>query len=737
MSNLSSSQIDRVLCKIKGLNNFALHGGNSDNAATREVTCELDLGLLESFDDCKFISQDMFRFALSHDDLHELKFDPLESPLAKTQFTIDNPLDAYDKILVDESLALFMRLSARDVQTAIKTELLLPQFSKLVATKQEERRKEQQDAADAARHERLKEQAARKAAKKAKKAKKAKNKKGATAEAVETAEVVETVEAAETADVVVTAAATETTAVAPEAANTEESKVETVAQTEAEAATESKAEGKSESEPERAAEEEKRDDGEVWMEEYMQQRAQTHRYAGRKINLRFIKGWNNDKSSALWTLHILHMQLGLVDDGLTDLLRDVIVYEWLDKKSVDERVALGLKREVAEQLDLDALYKDLRLSDIVILPDGKSVLWYSVDGAEAFFNDGVKGFGVDIDPPYMRDYAIGIKHVFAGKLDEHPTLKWYRTMLAHPRLKELVQDVHYCPCDNISPFTVEETSSQMNFINDGYLIFELGLNQDNNKTSRASIEVLVKERPEMSLESLVKQLERLKFEDLSDFDNLSSDIVNTIADPLVEMKNEQEQKRMQHDSEFKGYTFKDPIHRSPFTKTKLMRNYQPNIERIVISDEQISELKFILPSNLFAFKDAEDDLYQENNQSLGMVHADAVVVTLVQNGEGYDFSSIDLADCVQIPFGAHQNRDANVFNDNNLYLMLQDLGAPVPEGWDEEWKVEDAALQERRELAKAAQQEARENRQKELDAVRRKIFATRATLRKDRKKKKR
>ena len=252
-------------------------------------------------------------------------------------------------------------------------------------------------------------------------------------------------------------------------------------------------------------------------------------------------------------------------------------------------------------------------------------------------------------------------------------------MLAHEGLKSVVTGVHYTPNDNISPFSLEETSQQMTFINDAYLIFDLPL-KTSAKSQLKSLEVLVRlpESGQPNLDEVTARLNQLQEQDLSDFDQLNADIVSTIAEPIIAMKNQQEQKRCAKDPEYAGYTFKDPMHRNEFTYNRLMRQYPLNIERVVLSD---NELKFLIPTSLFAFTDKEDDKFQEHNDTLGLVHADAIVVTLVQQGSGLDFSSIDLADCVQIPFGMHQNQDASSYEDNALRELLVDLGKELPVDW--------------------------------------------------------
>lgn len=629
MSQLSSSQIDRALCKIQGLNHF------KRLADAHEITCELDLELLEKFCDFSFVSAPMLRYAVEHDELSQLQYEGIESPLAKMQLTINMPLSSMDKILVDEEVSVLCHES--HTVNSIKTEYLLPDFFKFVQGKQEAVREQEKAAAEAQRQERLKAKAERKAA--------LKNKKGGKK------------------------ADTEVEASVAEANNAEAVSAAAAANDNAEAANGTEAH-----------------EVHPWIKEYQDLRASERRYAGRKVQVHLFEDWQQNSASVLWTLTVLqHHFMMPEDDGLPDMLRDVIVYEWFDKRSVEERQALGMSATLAN-MTIEDLYSSLRLSDVVIFPDGKSVMWYSLDakGPVDVAELGIEGFGVDIDPPFMQNYATGIKHVFAGALEQHPSVKWYRELLKFEGLKDLVQSVHYTPSDNISPYSEDETSPHMIFINNGYLIFTMELTPEvNHVPENKVIEILVKETPDLSLEGVVAQLKRLKFEDFADYEQLCEDIVDTIVDPLVDMKNEQEAKRRARDEEYKTYTFKDPINRSEFTRAKLMRNFPLSIDRVVLSGE--NEIKFILQSDLFAFKDSDDDRYQGEGASLGIVHADAIVVSLELNGEGYDFSGIDLADCVQIPFGAHQNHDVDSYPEQGLSTLLSDLESPLPEGWKESW----------------------------------------------------
>lgn len=627
MSQLSSSQIDRALCKIQGFNNFK-------RMSSQELSCVLDLELLEKFSDFSFVSGTMLRCAVEHDEGSEFKYEGIESPLAKMQLTIDMPLSPLDKIIVDEDISLLCRES--HTVNSIKTEYLLPNFYKFVQEKQEAVREQEKADAETLRQERLKAKAERKAALKNKKGKK-------VAAEVDSADA----SADKSADKTTFDASAVQAQVAADGSSAKE---------------------------------------QSWIAEYQAECAAKHRYAGRKVHLHLLENWQHNASSLLWSITLLqHHFMMDEDDGLPDVLRDVIVYEWVDKRSEQERLDLGMGESLAK-MSSEELYECLRLSDVILLPDGKVVMWYSLDAKGPIADQGIEGFGVDIDPPFMQNYATGIKHVFAGSLEQHPTLQWYRKMLASKELQDLVQSVHYSPCDNISPYSEDETAPEMLFINNGYLIFVMELTPEvNHVPEKKIIEVLVKEQKGHNLESVIAQLKTLKNENFSDFEGLVNDIVDLITDPLVEMKNDQEAKRRARDEEYQSYTFKDPINRSEFTKAKLMRNFPLTIDRVVLSSEEEKEVKFILQSDLFAYKDADDDRYQGENNSLGMVHADAIVVSLGLNGEGYDFNAIDLADCVQIPFGAHKNADAEAYQENGLTDLLSDLDAPLPEGWQEAW----------------------------------------------------
>lgn len=397
-----------------------------------------------------------------------------------------------------------------------------------------------------------------------------------------------------------------------------------------------------------------------------------HRYQGRSLKVHLLEGNDGDYSSALMTLTILHNQLKVEDEGITDMMRDVFVYEWFDK--------IADKSAYKQIDDLEVLYNALQLSDIVIFPDGKSILWYEIK--DNLLGDDYSGFGIDVDPPYLSGYAVGIKHVFVGKLEQHPTSELYRQLLEHQGITKVAKSVHYCPCDNISPFDAQETSEQMIFINNGYLIFDIELNHSNEFASK-NIEVLVKAQESCDLDKLSERLVKLKENDLSSFDTLCSDIVNTIAQPIVDMKNQQEARRRSHDPEFAAYTFKDPILSSNLTVPKLLRNYPLVVERIILDKDDT--LKFLILSKLFAFTDQADNQFLESEESLGLVHADAIVVTLSQQGDGLEVTSIDLADSVQIPYGSHKNEDVESYKDNKL-LDLIAPDEPVALGWESKWQ---------------------------------------------------
>lgn len=618
LNQLTASQLNLALCQLMGLDHWQV---NSERA---EITCELNLELMEKYGDFKFVTGSMLEQALQGADLTQLDYRYPTVFGAKVQSAVVNPLDRLDKIILSPELALALENSSLSSSMGgIKSALLWPELYERYKQKLKARR--QAEAAQAEAQKAQQEQAPEQAPAEMQ---------APGAAPTESAGAAESAVGSDTA----AAAAPADAGTAPEGA--------------AEAA----------AEPSDVACED------PILQEIKDELAAKHRYQGRKVKLHFIAGWDGSAASMLWAYTIIRNQMGIVDDGLTDMLRDVIVYEWFERQSQELKASLAG--------DLDTLYQSLELSDIVFLPDGKSVLWYRL--TQPLLGE-LEGFGLDIDPPYKRNYAIGLKHVYMGKLSDHPTLKLYQAMLAHEGLKSVVTGVHYTPNDNISPFSLEETSQQMTFINDAYLIFDLPL-KTSAKSQLKSLEVLVRlpESELPNLDEVTARLKQLQEQDLSDFDQLNADIVSTIAEPIIAMKNQQEQKRCAKDPEYAGYTFKDPMHRNEFTYNRLMRQYPLNIERVVLSD---NELKFLIPTSLFAFTDKEDDKFQEHNDTLGLVHADAIVVTLIQQGSGLDFSSIDLADCVQIPFGMHQNQDASFYEDNALCELLVDLGKELPVDW--------------------------------------------------------
>lgn len=666
LSQLTPAQLSLALCKLMGLSHWQV---NSDGAA---ITCELNLELMEKYGDFKFVTGSMLEQALSDDDLSTLEYRYPTTWMNRFQAVLVNPLNRNDLIaLSPELIAALEKSPLTSGLNTIKSTDLWPQLYEAYVRKQKERALQAKEelAAQQAEAKALAEQV------------QADN---AAAEAAPAAPAAP-----------VEPAATETPVAAPEEGNAEAAE---------------------------AAEAEELGDVVVddpVLQEMQAELAAQHRYQGRKLKLHFIRGWDGKDASMLWTYSIMQYQLGVVDDGITDVMRDVIVYEWLDKQSADFKASLG-----AGACDLERLYQSLELSDIVFLPDGKAVLWYRLKEP---LIPGVEGFGVDIDPPFKRNYATGIKHVYMGKLEEHPTLVLYQAMLRHEGLKSIVTGVHYTPADNISPFSLEETSQQMTFINDAYLIFDLPLQVNSTKPSGKlkSIEVLVR-YPEggLNLDEVTARLKQLQEQDLADIEQLNVDIVNTIAEPIIAMKNQQEAKRRAHDPEYASYVFKDPIHRSEFTQARLMRQYPLTIERLILNDH---ELKFLFPTSLFAFSDKEDDKFQEHNNSLGLIHADAIVVTLTQEGSGLDFSSIDLADCVQIPFGMHQNQDVIAFDDQALTELLSALNTPVGADYHELIAAGRRKVREQRAAAASVNQVGQRAREKTKQ--------TRERLRQARKKK--
>ncbi len=161
------------------------------------------------------------------------------------------------------------------------------------------------------------------------------------------------------------------------------------------------------------------------------------------------------------------------------------------------------------------------------------------------------------------------------------------------------------------------------------------------------------------------------------------------------MKNEQEKRRRNRDPEYADYTFKDSMLPSDITVPRLLRNYKLNIERIIIDDE--NSLRFMIPTNLFAFSDKADDQFVEVTDTLGLVHADAIVVTLSVNGDGLDITSIDLADCVQIPYGSHKSAEIKAYASDIADSLMADINNALPEGWKESWQEANAKAAESRQ----------------------------------------
>ena len=653
LSQLTPSQFNLALCKLMGFSNWQV-----DAAA---ITCELNLELMEKFDDFKFVTGRMLEQALAQSDLSNVEYNYPTTFAHSNQSVLASILNRLDPIVLSPEVALACdNLPLNQNRLSVKAALLWPEVCEVYRQKFQERIKQEQAAAKEAAE---KEVAEKEAAEKEAAAKAAADAASADAAPADAA-------SAEAAPAEPTAAPQEQNEVQPalEAAAQEASEAETPEEApEQDAVTE-----------ESAATDEIPCDVVVEdpiLEEIQAQLVAQHRYQGRKVKLHFIMGWDGNDASMLWSLNTIHYQSGIVDSGLTDVLRDVFVYEWFDKQSADFKAALG-----AQSCDLDALYQSLELSDIVFLPDGKSVLWYRL--TKPLLGPTVEGFGVDIDPPFKHNYAIGVKHVFMGKLEDYPTINLYRTMLSHEGLKSVVTGCHFTPPDNISPFSLEETTQQMTFINDAYLIFDLPLKlTPGSKHKIKNIEVLVRyNEAEFDLDAITARLKQLQEQDLADIEQLNADIVSTIAEPIIAMKNQQEEKRRAKDPEYATYTFKDPIHRNEFTLKQFMQQYALTMDRIIINDH---EFKFLFPTSLFAFSDKDDDKFQEDNKTLGLVHADAIVVTLVQQDSGLDFSSIDLVDCVQIPFGMHQNQDIATYNGHSLRDLLVDLNTPLDPQWQE------------------------------------------------------
>lgn len=667
MSQLTSTLIDRVLCQIKGLKNLQHH------PEAHEITFDLDLERMEQYYDFCYISGQMFHYAANHnDDLGGLHYDGMESPLAQMFLTMDNPLDPMERILVDDYFPLLMP-DREFVQQASQS--LLPKFNEYIKVKQREDQAKQKAEAEEARQKRLQLKAERKAAQQQAKNKSAKGNKGE----IEPDPVVPATAKVQQAQV--------------KEANKAENKTHVESNASYYSATAAQADAAKVPALEHRVS--------PWVTSFKEQLEQNRRYKGRDLKVTFIEGFYKDSTCFLWRLADLYRQLNAgVDEGLTDVMRDVIVYEYLGRLSMEQRLALGMRQNLAS-MGPENLYGRLRFSNVVIFPDGKSVFWYSLDAKGDLGNMGIDGFGIDIDPPYQKGYAVGIKHVYAGSFADHPTVRWYRELLSNEDLKQLVFNAHYCPCDNISPFSQDETGEEMTFVNDAFFVFELILPEVEAKeaTDVAAapfklIEVLIQETPDITVADMISSLQDLRNQ-LSDFDQFVADIRDLVADAIVDMKNEQEARRRNRDPEYKTYTFTDPVHQNDFTRTKLKNNYPLIIERVVIKG---NDLKFVMPSPLFSYVDSRDE--EEQGEQPGLIHGDAIVVSLVAGDNGYDFSSLDIADCIQIPFGQHQNKDVEDYDKYDFYKLVEAWHEPLPEGWDQEWLQKAKELNVKREEAK-------------------------------------
>lgn len=416
-----------------------------------------------------------------------------------------------------------------------------------------------------------------------------------------------------------------------------------------------------------------------------------HRYKDHNIYVRILKGWENtDLSSVYLTLRMIRDHLYLKENGITDVMQDVIVYEWFAKLSEHKRSLYP------EEVNLDRFYRGMRLTNVIIYPDGKAILWYTL--LDRVLGDDILGIGVDIDPPFEEGYATGIKHVHIGSLSDHPSLMMYRNLYNRLDLSQMVKAVHYCSDDNISPFSLEETSSQLIFINDPYVVFDVELPLAKSDKKKV-IEVMFKSSNDFDLDKTIKRLAELKENELSDFDSLMADMMEGVAEPVIEIKNEQEAKRRRRDPELEGLTFVDPMHHTDFTRNKFEKNYPLNVERAVICDE--GEIKFVMPTPLFSYHDKADEIADNDDDTLNLIHADAIVVTLSRVAEQYEFTSIDLADCVQIPTGNHHNKEVERLKLNTINEILDDHSTPEA-NWIEKWESDYDVVVKERELKNAA-----------------------------------
>lgn len=706
MSRLLTSQINRAIFRVMGLDKFQLQEFEDH---FHEITFEWDLELMEKYDDFKYLSEDMFRKAVAQANMHEVDYPYPQPPKVNALPAIDSPLNPNEKIALDLPMNIFFELDKRPINV-FKVSGLMPMMSHFIEEYEALERKKQSEKMVAERKQKQAEKAKRKAEAKAAKA----NKVSQPALSKE-----ELKKAQESANAV--AKAYEKLGLNPDGSSAKSNERDTeVSKSIASADESAKLNDNAAVNESNVEGSEDVTEAPSMMDVVCEKMAALHRYTGRKIYIRALPSRSGDLRSIEWCMSCLHQHLIVPENGITDLMRDLIVYKWFNNLEPEQRALFPHDLSCAD------LHKSLILSDVIIFHDAKMTLWYALKNN--ICGSDIQGFGVDIDPPFKRNFAVSIKHIFSGKLADHPTVATYRKMIAHKRLNNVVTDVHYCQNDNLSPSSQEETSEQLSFINDAFMIFDMEING-----VQGSIEVLVKDQLYDNLDAVAARLKDLKDNDLSDFDGLNSDIIELIAEPIVEMKNDHEARRRNKDAEFAGLIFKDGIHRQEFTVEKLRKSYPLKIDRIVITSDE--EIKFLINTNLFAYIEKPSANSANGGDVLSLIHADCIMVTFIQGDNGLELSSIDITDGIQIPYGAHKNEDINLYTDGVLENLVNDKHNYIDEDWDKEWNE---AVAERRQKDQdmndrmvATNQEWLEFRQNSQA----KTMKTRARLRKERKKK--
>ena len=128
MSQLTPSQFNLALCKLMGFSNWQV-----DAAA---ITCELNLELMEKFDDFKFVTGRMLEQALSQSDLSTLEYNYPTTFAHSNQSVLASILNRLDPIALSPELALACdNLPLNQGRLSVKATLLWPEVCEVYRQK--------------------------------------------------------------------------------------------------------------------------------------------------------------------------------------------------------------------------------------------------------------------------------------------------------------------------------------------------------------------------------------------------------------------------------------------------------------------------------------------------------------------------------------------------------------------------------------------------------------------------